>query len=253
MARRVTLDPHVSELLGATDAYLAMRPRRWRTLDPSARRPRSLVTLGERLLPARSGRPALHEQQEIAWAMAMSDLARAIVREFPENIFADLDHVGAVLRDVVAREGHVALERRIDPLVRIHRLYGRASSIRFRYVHDFLYGFDWARWVRRDPETRRGVGPFDAVFLAHVEARAAELAARIEAGDPEYPPLPASAFRNPFPFDRDPEAEGRLFPSLVARKLIPVEAWREQPELGWEHPFTELRVEHAASLGLTLG
>jgi hypothetical protein len=185
--------------------------------------------------------------------MALSDLARAIAREFPENLFADLDYVGAVLRDVVAREGQVALERRIDPLVRIHRLYGRSSTIRFRYVHDFLYGFDWARWVLRDPATRGDVGPYDAVFLAHVEARAAELAARIEAGDAEYPPLAPGVFRNPFPFDRDPDAEARLFPALVARGLVPVEAWRAGPTLARDRPFTALREELAASLGLARG
>lgn len=247
---RGSLAPHVAELLGSTDAYLATRTT-WRSLEPGAERPRSLVALGERVLPERADRPALHEQQEIAWAMALSDLARAIAREFPENLFADLDHVARALRDVVLREGHVALERTIDPLVRIHRTYGRSSAIRFRYVHDFLYGFDWARWVARDPAARAAVGPYDARFLAHIEARALELDALVARNDPTYPPLPAGVFRNPFPFDREPDAERLLFETLARAGELPIEAFLESPTLTLERPYAALREERAASLGLS--
>ncbi len=177
--------------------------------------------------------------------MALSDLARAIAREFPENLFADLDHVAAELRRVVAEQGHVALERTIDPLVRIHRLYGKSSRIRFRYVHDVLYGFDWAKWVSRDPAARGRARPYDLAFLAHVEARAAELDALVEAGDPSYPPLPAGAFRNPFPFDREPDAEARLFPILAAEDLLPIRAFDTHATPSWQRPFASLREERA--------
>jgi len=247
---RTALAAHVAELLHATDAHLASRTA-WRTLDPDATAPRTLVALGQRILPARSDRPALHEQQEIAWAMAISDLARAIARDFPQNIFADLDHVGSALRDVVAREGHVALERTIDPLVRIHRTYGRRSAIRFRYVHDFLYGFDWTRWVARDPAARAAVGPYALPFLAHIEARAVELAALVEAGDPSYPPLAPDSFRNPFPFDREPDSEARLFLALARAGELPIEAFRESPPLSFERPYAALREARAESLGLS--
>lgn len=242
------LDPHVEELLRATDEHVARRA--WRTLDPAAERPRSLVELGRRVLPAAPDRPPLHAQQEIAWAMALSDLARAIAREFPENLFTDLDHVAASLRSVAAEEGHVALERVIDPLVRIHRLYGRGSTIRFRYVHDFLYGFDWARWVSRDVAARAGIGPFDLRFLAHIERRAAELAELVARDDPSYPPLAPGVFRNPFPFDRDPPAELALMTRLAREGAIPVPAWLERPQLTWNRPFAALREERASSLGL---
>lgn len=249
-AAKPSLDPHVSELLGATDAFLATRTR-WQTLAPGGGKPRSLVALAEQLLPSSATRPPLHDQQCIAWAMAVSDLARAIAREFPENVFADLDHVASELRRVVAQHGHVALERTIDPLVRIHRTYGKSSRIRFRYVHDFLYGFDWARWVARQPETRGGVAPFDLVFLAHVEKRAQELDALIEVDDPTYPRLATDVFRNPFPFDREPTAELSLFRALAEQQLLPIPAFDGEASVpSFSRPFTRLREECARAMGL---
>ncbi|MBN8610432.1 MAG: ferrochelatase [Deltaproteobacteria bacterium] len=248
---RAALDPHVAELLGATDTFLAGRTR-WQTLAPRGGAPRSLVALAELLLPTRDDRPALHDQQAIAWAMALSDLARAIAREFPENLFADLDHVASELRRVVATRGHVALERTIDPLVRIHRSYGKSSRIRFRYVHDFLYGFDWARWVARDPQARRTIGNYDLPFLAHVEKRALELDALVEANDPSYPPLAPGEFRNPFPFDREPAAESELFRSLAEADLLPIRAFdADRPQPSADRPFTSLREQRAQAMGLS--
>jgi hypothetical protein len=247
---RTSLDPHVEELLASTDAFLAPRVR-WQSLRPEGGPPRSLVTLAETILPPGRTRTPLHDQQQIAWAMALSDLARAIAREFPENLFADLDHVASELRRVVAESGHVALERTIDPLVRIHRLYGKSSRIRFRYVHDFLYGFDWARWVARDPGDRTRCGNYDLVFLAHVEKRAAELEALVEADDPSYPRLAPGAFRNPFPFDREPAAENELFRTLARADLLPIRAWDADAACATSgRPFTALREARAKDLGL---
>ncbi len=249
-ASRPALDPHVEELLASTDAFLSSRVT-WLTLAPSGGLPRSLVALAEALLPPSAERLPLHDQQAIAWAMALSDLARAIAREFPENLFADLDHVAAELRRVVADAGHVALERTIDPLVRIHRIYGKSSRIRFRYVHDFLYGFDWARWVARDPASRGRVGNYDLAFLAHVEKRAEELDALVGQNDPSYPPLAPGAFRNPFPFDREPRAETALFQALARADLLPIRAWDARaPHSASDRPFTALREERARDLGL---
>lgn len=260
--RRTALAPHVAELLSSTDAFLASRDVTWWTLDPSAKpvgrgrartpaRAPSLVELGERILPGTPSLPALHEQQEIAWAMALSDLGRAIAMQFPENLFADLAFVGMTLRRVVTEHGHVALERAIDPIVRVHRLYGRRSRIRFRYVHDFLYGFDWARWVAKQPAERGAVGPFDAAFIAHSEQRAHELEQLIEAGDAKYPPLADGVFRNPFEFDRDPPSERALLTALAADGHVPVRAWELDARPAWDARFVALRVAKAKELGLS--
>ncbi|MFN7696809.1 MAG: hypothetical protein ACK6CU_01080 [Deltaproteobacteria bacterium] len=247
------LDAHVRELLASTDEHLASRTA-WRSLARGRSAPRSLVALGEELLPPNAARAPLHDQQRIAWAMALSDLARAIAREFPENLFADLDHVAGELRRIVAEQGVVALERTIDPLVRIHRTYGKSSPIRFRYVHDFLYGFDWARWVAREPSSRRNVRPYDATFLAHIERRALELGALIQNRDPTYPPLPPGAFRNPFPFDREPPSEERLFRALAEEDLLPLRAFdADAPLAPAARSFSTMREARAGELGLRPG
>lgn len=249
-ARSSPLDAHAAELLGSTDAFLARRVS-WRSLAPGREAPRSLVEVAESLV-ADPATPPLHDQQTIAWAMAVSDLARAIAREFPENLFADLDHVAAALRRVVVVSGHVALERTIDPLVRIHRAYGLRSRIRFRYVHDFLYGFDWARWVARDPGARARVGPFDLDFLAHVERRAQELEALIDSNDASYPELAPGVFRNPFPFDREPDSERALFLTLAADDLLPVRAYDPRPTgPPQDRDYGRLREGLAQALGLS--
>lgn len=245
---RAPLSPHVRELLEVTEASARARGAMQRSLGPAGGEARSIVAIGESVLDT----VELKEQQAIAWAMALSDLVRAITKNFPENIFCDLDYVARVLAEVAEREGHVALERRIDPLVRLHRAYGRATTIRFRYVHDFLYGYDWARWVAKDPEARRGVGPFDAAFLAYSEARAEELVQAIARGDdPKYPPLSSETVgRNPFSFDRSPASEAALHQALSAEGSIPLAAWTETPSLVWDRPYAALREAKAKALGL---
>jgi len=245
--RSKILAPHVEELLLSTDALIARSGASWASLKPRKKRALSLQELGEVVL--RGVDPELlHEQQASAWAMALSHLARAIVRNFPENIFADLDRVAVALRDVVIAEGHVALEQTIDPLVEIHRLYGKTSRIRFQYVHDFLYGFDWARWVASCPAERATIGPFDRRFLQRSVERAEELEVLIENNDPTYPALAEGAFRNPYAFARDPKAEALLFRDLAKHDLLPVCPIRQTAI--WDKPFLQERLVRAEKLGL---
>ena len=139
----------------------------------------------------------------------------------------------------------------LPQIARLQRLYGQDTAIRFRYVHDFIYGYDWAKWVGRDPDLRAGIGPYDAVFLDHLERRAHELLGLIAVDDPVYPGLPDEQARNPFPFSREPEAELRLHRTLAARGLLPLAAWDPAARPVWSRPFAALRAELAAMLGLT--
>lgn len=168
----------------------------------------------------------------------------AIVRHFPENLFADLDAIAAVLatrRDALAHAERIA---------RVHAVFGAETPLRFRYAHDFLYGLDWARWVARDPAARRDVGPYDDGFLEYSEQRAAELAALVARGDPKYGPLEAGAHRNPFPFKRDLVSERVLHRALAAADEIPVRAWDPAAPAVWDKPFGALREARAAALAL---
>jgi hypothetical protein len=130
------------------------------------------------------------------------------------------------------------------------RLYGQQSKIRFRYVHDFMYGFDWARWVRRDPASRVEADPFGLIFLNESESRGRGILDLIEADDTWYPRLEEGVARNPFPFSREPEDELVLYRDLSARGFIPVRAWRVDATPDCSRDFDAFREARAKALGL---
>lgn len=181
-----------------------------------------------------------------AVAPMLGRLRSALLHDFPENVFLDLDMLGGALARAVAT-GHAAESERL--VTELSRDFGSAP-IRFRYAHDFLYGFDWCRWVAREPEARTSIGPFDPEFLRYLRGRAAELRALIAQDDAKYGRIPDGAFRNPFAFSREPEDEARLHRALAARGLVPIEAWRIDGTAVWDRSFAELREEVARELGL---
>ena len=187
-----------------------------------------------------------------AIADGLERIARAIDHHFPENVFADLDRLASELESRRTRFGDAGALAHADRIVRVHALFGRESVLRFRYTHDFLYGFDWARWVARDPIARASVGPYDDVFLDYSETRAAELAALVGSGDRKYGPLARDAHRNPFPFRRDLAAERILHRALAAEDAVPVRAWEPHGTDTWDRDFAAAREEKARALGLAI-
>ena len=113
-----------------------------------------------------------------------------------------------------------------------------------------MYGFDWARWVRRDPGARGGVEPFSVDFLRETESRGQDIIALIEADDDWYPKLADGDSRNPFPFSREPDDELPLYRLLAERGDVPVEAWRLDARLDASRDFDLLREDAARSLDL---
>jgi hypothetical protein len=246
--------------LSQFDALLATRGIARTTLDPRRTRATSLEDLGTRLwrpapVPvAASLRPVL--------VRGLLRIADAIQRNFPDNLFWDLDQLFSSL--VGRAQSHRApgssaalarAERDVRQMafrvVELQDLFGRQTRIRFRYVHDFLYGYDWAKWVKKDEAARSGVGPYDAPFLDALYTRGLELLELIDANDLTYPPLPEGVPRNPFGFSREPESEEVLHRELARAALVPVEAWRGDGTARWEPDFTRLRAERAVSLGLS--
>lgn len=185
-------------------------------------------------------------------AEAASAVAEAQLRSFPDNLFWDFDfYLASIHGHASNAEDYAGYLRRVAALtVRLMELYGQQSAIRFRYVHDFMYGFDWARWVRRKPEERTGVQPFGTDFLHQTESRGRDLLALIAADDRWYPQLENGASRNPFPFPREPADELRLYRALAERGYVPVEAWRCDAEPDASEDFDALREKTAESLGL---
>lgn len=188
-----------------------------------------------------------------ALAAAAAGVASAQLENFPDNLFWDFDcYLASVHENAASADDYDAyLERTTRTTVGLMRLYGQRSKIRFRYVHDFMYGFDWARWVRRDPDNRVGADPFGLSFLDQSESRGQGILDLIEADDTWYPRLEEGASRNPFPFSREPEDELILYRDLSTRGLIPVEAWRVDAEPDWNRDFDALRRARAQALALS--
>lgn len=218
-----------------------------RSLAPGREQSRSLLEVC-----AAAARPTDDADTLLALATGVAELADVQRESFPDNLCCDLDFLVAhTLRRARASARPAAdVADRLARICRLQRLYGRDTVIRFSYVHDFVYGFDWAKWVGRDPDLRASVGPFDTVFLDHLERRAHVMLGLIAADDPVYGQIPEDQARNPFPFSREPAAELTLHRDLAARSLVPVEAWEPEATPTWRRPFAALRVERAAALGL---
>lgn len=235
------------EQLARMDAYLDERVER-RTLDPVRERATALEDLGL-AMSARLSDAAIE-----AWTDGLLATVRSILEHFPDNLLWDLDHLAAGVAREAVREPSRAVERvraSFGEIVELHALFGRATPIRFRYAHDFVYGFDWAKWVRRAPAERACHGPFDLVFLRAMRARGEELLELIAHDDAKYPRLrDEERARNPFPFSREPSAELALYADLARRGLIPVPAWSIDAPPVWDAPYAEEREARARALGL---
>ncbi|MCU0675583.1 MAG: hypothetical protein MUE69_22670 [Myxococcota bacterium] len=215
--------------LVAFDAELdAHAPRL--TLAPDRERATSLLELFER-------EPFDDDGLRADFGHALDRITRAMHDAFPENLFWDLDALAHRLARTGREEGPRAMIAQSALVAAMQHLFGRETPIAFQYTHDFVYGFDWAKWVRRDPSAHANVGPFDARFLDSMWRRGHELLVLIANDDDEYPKLRGRKARNPFGFERDPEHERRIY--------------REREPRGqWDRPFRELREERARALGL---
>lgn len=236
----------VDEML---DAQLVMGRQ---TLAPGRERATSLCHLARQLCEKHADtsldRPDVFA--EVGWFLL--ETSEAIALHFPENIFWDLDYPAffMVERALGSELGPVEyLANARQRIARLMSLYGVHGSIRFRYAHDFLYGFDWARWVDRDPSHAHEL-PFDTGFLEYSRARGHQLLELIDAKDEKYPPIDERARRNPFAFSRDLEDETALHKALSADGQIPVNAWdpAHTPRPG--RTFSEARDAVAKRLGL---
>jgi hypothetical protein len=246
------------ERLRSVQSTLAAEAGPLRSLDPTRARASTLLDVYASAIDstASSLRDALAEPL----AHGLCELALAQTDAFPGNLFWDLDLIAAA---IVHEAGGLAPELaracvvdRFERMAALQHLYGRRTPINFSYVHDFVYGFDWAKWVAREPSLHADVpGPFSLPFLDYMQRRGRELLALIAADDSKYPSLDDDAPRNPFPFSREPEAEIRLHRELARRDLIPVPTWARDVDCRdwstrWQIEFAQRRVEVANEIGL---
>ncbi|MBL4686324.1 MAG: ferrochelatase [Nannocystaceae bacterium] len=232
-------------MLARADHVLETDAEQWRTLDPARARASTLVAIGERVLGGRDDAPAR------AFAQGLVAIATAMREAFPDNLLWDLDFLGASLWMQGQAKSHRLLDH-AAAVVAVQHLFGRNTAIGFAYVHDFTYGYDWAKWVGRDRAVRAAVAPFSPEFVAVMHSRGDEQLAVIAAGnDTKYPPLTEPGPRNPFGFSRAPVDELRLHRYLAQSGSIPVRTWesRAQPQSG--RNYAEIRRVAAVTLGLT--
>ena len=247
-----------AQLSSAPGAWPDARRSAWRSLDPARERASSLASIHAATLAtlAPSHRDVLSE----ALAEGLCELALAQLDAFPGNLFWDLDLIAAELTREAAKlepePARICINQRFDRMVELQHLYGRNTKINFSYVHDFVYGFDWAKWVAREPSLHaKPPGPFSREFLDSMLERGHELLALIAKDDRKYPSLPDDEARNPFPFSREPAQEIRLHRELARRDLIPVPTWlgTAAPRdwaTRWQIDFAKRRAEVAAELVL---
>lgn len=189
--------------------------------------------------------------------LALGDTLKLIVyaqlQNFPENIFWDFDFmVSSMVRQALLADGGFMsfLESFGDKMVLLIELFGINKEIRFRYVHDFIYGFDWARWVQREPQTRSNSEPFSLVFLEELLSKGEKLIKHINYGQLTSYNLSQTGYRNPFDFSREPEDEHLLLTSLAKANLIPVATWDWDTSPVWDKPFQEMRQQLALKLNI---
>ena len=242
---RETLCPGALDPLARADAFAAQEIGVLASLAPDRPHITPLHTLGQQLLSP-ADPPALQR----AFSQGVCAILIAQVRDFPETLYWDMDHMASSLLEQGRAHGAAALTTLCEDIASIQRQYGKHSIIRFRYVHDFSYGFDWAKWVARAPQTRKHVGPFDHRFIRHLMRRGEELVALIMADDEAYPKLTDGRPRNPFGFSRSPPNERRLFAELAAQDLIPVRTWLVHASPVWQRDFASQRDACARALGV---
>jgi hypothetical protein len=223
----------------------ALGPRA--SLDPTRARVTSLPALGGRML---AGVP--DQANWPNYTRTLAAVALAQLEDFPGNLFWDMDAIaGAMARGARSvDDAHAYLQGFGDAMLKVHAAYGTHSTIRFRYVHDFVLGFDWERWVRADPERNAGIGPFDLAFLRRALTRSEEIADLVAQDDPAYRRLAEGEFRNPFEFSREPEYELRLHRDLFQRGGVPVRSWEMNAEPDCSVPHSRNRVARARELGI---
>jgi hypothetical protein len=247
-----------AERLRATTRMIEAEVGPLATLDPTRELATPLIDVHERALARLD--PSIAAVLARPLSNGLCELALAQLDAFPGNLFWDLDLIAVTIvaqaRSLpqLAAIQHVA--QQFGRMAELQRLYGRSTAINFAYVHDFVYGYDWAKWVAREPSVQTDVPePFAPRFLAYMHVRAHELLELIAVDDAKYPTLDDDHARNPFPFSREPADEFALHRELARRDLIPVPTWDADAlsldwATRWQVPFQARRIDVAGELKL---
>ena len=165
-------------------------------------------------------------------------IVKSHIKNFPDTIFWDYDYLFHLL---CTSPSIIAIKKLAQDIIFLYEHYGIHSPIRFQYTHDLIFGFDWAKWVGKNPPARSQVAPFGPIFMQHLKNRAIELLHLITLNDGKYPKIPTPIKRNPFPFSRAPQEEMAVHKLLAQEMLVPIKAWEAKPVISWHHKFLKVR------------
>lgn len=236
------LFPWAWEALEQADRRLRNHRPRPLSLAPSKETITPFVTLGEQQIHQGLDSSLLNTA-----ITGFCSIVDSQIYHFPDNIFWDFDYL---FNEIFTFRDVNKCANYCKTIGELQKGYGIHSKIRFQYMHDFTFGFDWARWVAKDPGARKKVKPLDEKFLSYLDQRLTELLDLIACNDKKYPELKNEAPRNPYQFARTPEAEKKLHLALAAKGLIPVEAWKSKPESKWDQDYTGIREKLSGELEL---
>lgn len=209
----------------------------FKTLNPKQKKPTAFPHLLDNIPNARP---------EVA--ICVSAVIESVLYHFPENIFWDFDYMAQWFASIKSNE---ELKENCQQICLLQKLFGRESLVYFRYSHDFLYGFDWARWITKDPQHNHNSPPYSEKFMSHLEVRSVELSALIQKGDKDYFSNEDKKFRNPFKFDRKPQEETLLFTKLAAENDLPFQPWETNGGVfNWQKDYTAIREKYARDIGI---
>ena len=181
-------------------------------------------------------------------------ITKAELYHFPGNIFWDMDFIFfSTFAEMKKYESNYK-DYLIDfekIMLKLLHVFGGHSAIKFQYIHDFSYGFDWAKWVKKDKKERKSIGPFSLSFLHRMFHRGEELIELIRKNDAKYYQLgKKERFRNPFIFIREPEEETALLTFLAKEGNIPVACWDKKAKPKWEIAYEIKRRQASEHLGI---
>ncbi len=230
------------------DEILAQQSVNLLSLNPQKRLITSFAELGDLINAQNPNIELFTTLQE-----TLINIVSIQLQNFPENIFWDFDFlVSSMFRQaLVADEGAIVFLKTFgEKMGSLIEMFGTKTEIRFRYVHDFMYGFEWARWVQKEPQKRAYIEPFSLVFLDYLLVKGKEILQRINHGQVTSYKLCDTGYRNPFTFSREPEDEYRLLTCLAQEELIPVPVWNWNASPVWNKPFQEMRQQLALELNI---
>lgn len=187
--------------------------------------------------------------------IVMEGVVDSILENYPENIFWDLDFLASNMFTKIQEEETNTVKEKVASRYRqklrdIFQLFGNKTDINFRYIHDFIYGFDWCKWVRSSQSNIeiKMLDPFGICFLDSIEKRGLEILELIAKNDENYVSLDSGVYRNPFTFSRGTEDEIRLFEDLAKTGDIPVPGWQAYGEVQYKKDYSLIRNQRAKAL-----